>query len=270
MKTLSTLLERWEHPFTGNDYHPPDIDSHNCLNEDNHINSLGDALIKHHRLESDKLTNDDQTRHYNLFQDYADESHELNNHLHMNKRDLLDWHKRAYNFESFDSQHFSKLHERYLKQADHLNNALSHYSTPHDMHVYSGVGFSPKRFQRNPDKVIKVKLKAFTSTSLSPSIGMQFAKMDDRDMISNPTAVPTKNLIKIHVPAGSKGRFLADISPIPNEHEFLIANNAKLHIHPHPTIQTSPYLNKTRDTLIWHAKLVHDGFNDTRHINEKS
>jgi hypothetical protein len=71
-----------------------------------------------------------------------------------------------------------------------------------------------------------------------------------------------KHIMHIHVPEGSHGAYVSHMSDHPHETEFILHKNARLHIHPSPTI------DHRNQAVIWHAKMVHDGIKPTRFADE--
>ena len=61
-------------------------------------------------------------------------------------------------------------------------------------------------------------------------------------------------MLKIHIPKGSKhGAYIAHMSGLPNEKEFLIDKGKNIRIHPRPEIHR--HIDKDTKTYIWHAHI---------------
>lgn len=228
MKTLNQLLEAWEHPFTGKDYHDDSV---------NAVDQLHNHLANHYG----------KPKNATALEMYVSESAEIN-------LSLIDHHLHNHPIDP----HVQKLINKLDKSTDQR--------TPKDMHVYSGIGFVP---QHAGERVIKQHLPAFTSTSLDYGTARAYSGSMNTDK--------PHNILKIHVPKGSRGVYLHLPQHQPSNNEFLLPRNAKLHIDPTPSIDT--HVINHKDWLdgkglvehhynIWHAKLVHDGTEPTRHADE--
>jgi ADP-ribosyltransferase exoenzyme len=192
----------------------------------------------------------------------------------------------------------------YHMQDANLSDAMKVHGTPEDTHVYSGIGWSPEMFAKPGQKgPIKAIMKAYTSTSLSKYKASGFGggidsehnakakkvkvnKIDwnhpdpegyldhtgdyPKSLQEDETETPNnKHIIRIHVPKGSHGAYVEKHTNISGEYEFLMHKNAKLHIHPKPEIvDHGNYRGDAQRTIVWHAKLVHDGVAPTRHMKD--
>lgn len=279
MKTLKQLQEKWEHPYSGpNKYSKtpgtfeaddtvmskpyPNMWSDMSSDELVYVNSLHDRLSQHTN-HIKKATGID----HNIIQRYTNSSESINKHL---LGDAAPPHLQKVEIEPGLVPHLNN-------QVDQISKLISHHQTPEDLHVYSGVGYSPADYHdKNSSGPIKVHLPAFTSTSIHPLSSLEFVHGTGITKEGQPAG----HVIKIHVPEGSHGMYTSPISEYPNEKELLLHRNAKLHIDPTPTKMTwgrwaRPPGKEDGDleiiphTLhIWHAKLVHDGIKPTRHTDE--
>lgn len=217
-----------------------------------HVDATGDSLFNHQKGDDSDHVN----KHALGFQDYTDESEGLNHFL----------------FGGPEAKGATSLEKTtYNVKANNLHDSIKEHSIPHDIHVYAGTGFSPGRHIKYDEhgkadltKPLKVKMPAFTSTSIDPDVAMNFAKQDRKHHNNEYAAgrvglydmVP-RNIIKIHVPKGASGAYMHHhYSSLPEENEVLINKGAKLHIHPVPTVEA----NQIGVKHIWHARLVHDGY----------
>lgn len=258
MKTLIQFLtEKWEHPYTGKELLADPSDEERI----HPIHSLTDRLRAVYTFGHEGGFYDNKSpeveQRLKPITDYTDDSGQINT-------SLIDHYKKS------KENPEAKLSPTRQAQVDKLREGVTMHRTPEDLHVYSGVGFSPREYaEPGQSGPIKVHLPAFTSTSLMPNVAEKFshytAKYPDPH---SKYGKPVATIIKIHVPQGSAGAFIADHSHHHDEREFLIPNGAQLHIHPEPTIEAPN--TASHEYHIWHAKLVHDGVQPTRHANEET
>lgn len=245
-----SIDEVWDHPFSGPEIRRDDSDNYKSL-ETAHTSSSPD-IAEHEKQLVDHYT-PTGAKHRNAMGTYKRESRRLN---------------------------LSLLHDPELKESSkalqkldsNVSEALSQHKTPHDMHVYSGIGFDPSTIGKHEDGAMKVHLNAYTSTTLEPATAVLFAHYR-----GGAQGLKDGHIIKIHVPEGSAGMYHHDgnsssAAAYPHGKEFTMHKNAKLHIHPVPTtdiIDRGKYTSPL-NLKIWHAKLVHDGVQPTRHANEET
>lgn len=254
MKSLKTILEVWEHPFSGKDYHEDDHpklhdrsnigysmspDALGTYEKETGVHKLGVALAKHYK--GGQLSEE----HEKVLKRYKTGSHDIN--ISLIHPDRFDDHWREWN------------------NIDHviakMDDITKHQTTPRDMHLYSGIGFDPRKIThgQTDNGMMKVHLPAYTSTSIYPSVASSFTET---------------NMVKIHVPKGSHGVYIHPGNSLgtTNTHgkEFVLPRGSKLHIHPEPTqhYRKGQFASSNEHLLIWHAKLVHDGVQPTRHADE--
>jgi hypothetical protein len=181
----------------------------------------------------------------------------------------------------------------YVEHVHTMDDAMQQVKTPHDMHVYSGVSFHPiMMHHQRTGKHFGLHLPAFTSTSLRPSIAASFAKSGKAGVFDTRTISPKSakddwnttdhyttvgHVLKIHIPKGSAGVYVGHTDDWRSsmrfkESEFILPRHSKLIIGGKSAQlhkMTYPDSDRVEKSLhIWHAKLVHDGFNDTRHMEE--
>lgn len=174
--------------------------------------------------------------------DYTDSSTTINSMLHM--------HAKGHDIST-------KNKDEYRKTAKHLDNALNRHKTHDDMHVYTGIRYSPsKHFKKENGKLqstATVNLPAFTSTSTSIQAARGFSeftahKNDVHHEVDSKTD-EVRHILKIHAPKGTHAMSLMDHSFCPDEKEILLHRGHDIEIHHKP--------EKLDDkTYLWHAKIV--------------
>ncbi len=211
--------------------------------------------------ENLKANNDDHEKHKQLHKEmgqhyaihdheddarilhYTDESQDLNHYLH--KKEQL-----KQKGEEYHSQHY----EDYSKG---LQKALMKHKTPHELTVYSGLRYSPEdlfdKYGKRKGSHVVVNHPAFLSTSISKHIANKFSKHDPySDYISRKTAGQDRShhMLKIHIPKGHPGAYIAHRSFVPNEKEFLLPHHTKL------SIERTPEHDSEAGTYVWHAHVL--------------
>ena len=175
--------------------------------------------------------------------DYSDESRPLNSMLHR--------HAKGMDISTKNS-------ESYKKTVKHLDNALGRHKTTEDMHVYTGLQYSPsKHFKKVDGKVPErqnVSLPSFVSTSSSVKSARAFSQdtmhpNDERHGIEHEEGGEARHVLKIHVPKGSHAMSLRDHSFVPEEKEVLLHRGHDIEIHHKPE-------KLDHSTYLWHAKIV--------------
>lgn len=169
--------------------------------------------------------------------------------INLNKT-LLSEHK---GFDHKGNPHDEEDHKRYMPQIKKLDSAMKKHKTPEDMHVYTGLGYSPAQYKskdHNGTDPIKVHHPAFTSTSISRKEANTFAESSPHH--ENDSMKDHVHMMKIHVPKGSHGAYVDHHSSNDGEKEFMLPRNSKLHVHPVPEYSQ----NGHSKMAIWHAKLV--------------
>jgi len=142
-----------------------------------------------------------------------------------------------------------------------MDRVVNRHETPHDMHVYTGIHHDHDlrkiAASHNSTDHIKIHNHAFTSTSIDKHVAKSFASRNGHG---------ESHTIKIHVPKGHKGAYIAHHSgqsASEDEHgpggekEFVLPRNTKLHIHPKPTVEKGrTESGREIHHHIWHAKIV--------------
>lgn len=190
------------------------------------------------------------TKHYSGFtpdhkkaiKDYTRSSFNLNS-------SLLSEHK---GFDHKGNPHDPEDHKRYMPQVKKLDSAMKKHKTPSDMHVYTGLGYSPAQYKpegHNGTDPIKVHHPAFTSTSLSLSNAKVFAEPAEHH--ENDAMRDHNHIMKIHVPKGHHGAYVDHVSAQGDEREFMLPRNTKLKVHPVP----EHHVDGGVKYAIWHAHI---------------
>jgi hypothetical protein len=118
------------------------------------------------------------------------------------------------------------------------------------MIVYSGLREHPHPEGKNSRDSFFIKNPRFKSASHSYYAATNFSE--------------SGHILKIHIPKGSRGFNTAAYSAASEEDEYTLANNHEL------KISGSPSYDKTYKRYVWHAKLIHDGFEKTSYHPDKN
>jgi hypothetical protein len=149
--------------------------------------------------------------------------------------------------------HEPSTHHMYQRHV--LDKYLHSQETPDHMDVWSGIKRSPEHHAVKEDGKIHMLLASHTSTSTSPRIGGRFSGQDrDQEAGLAPHLKHTgKHVLRIKVPKGSPGAFIAGLSSMGrSEHEFLLPSASRLHVHPTPETTEDEWGMKHH---VWHAEL---------------
>jgi hypothetical protein len=308
MKTFSDLLEMWEHPFTGKDHIDDSEESMHTKYEIGNFSKMNPQVTERSLALRDHYAAVNKEHNYYLNQ-YQDGSSSIN-------RMAIDMHKYGDKHDpglsAYTSfvlpQHMARHVKNWLSEEpdvkdeynangnqrittiSHLDDAVKHTKTPHDMHVYSGVGFHPLRLTEHAGKkTFGLHLPAFR-----PSVAIRFARPEhairhttdgrlakipefsDNTALAKSPKNFAAHVLKIHVPEGSHGVYLGhrnDLSLSKREAEFIIPRKAKLIIagkssHTHDVYEDEYDKKLEKRVHVWHAKLVHDGVEPTRHMED--
>ena len=141
---------------------------------------------------------------------------------------------------------------------DALMNVSNRNKTTQDMYVYHGGETTAQLLKAKPNEhgVIEHTRHSWTSTSLSHSTAIDFARRED-----NPANKKGyRHVMKIHVPKGSGGFWMpSTFNNYDSEREFVLPPQTKLRIDPKPTYDNDKGL------VTWHAEASHVGGQPTRH-----
>ena len=115
----------------------------------------------------------------------------------------------------------SKNNDLYTKKMDEV---IKNHKTPRDFTVYSGTKHDPTKL-KNSEGI--VHHPAYISTSLKKDTAIDFASNhqthDEEGNIHN-------HILKIHVPKGHSGAYIANISKMKGEKEFLLPRGLNMKI----------------------------------------
>jgi hypothetical protein len=174
--------------------------------------------------------------------DYSDDSTPINSMLHRHDK-------------GYDISHRVDAHET----SKHLDSALNKHKTTEDLHVYTGIKYSPSKHFKRCDKVESVHLPAYTSTSSSFHSAREFSDEamhpNDENHGVHHEAGSARHVLKIHVPKGTHAMSLMKHSFVPKEREVLLHRGHNLEIHHTPEAVGN-------NTYLWHAKIVSHKPND--------
>jgi hypothetical protein len=195
---------------------------------------LHDTLSKHYKLSDHETHN---------VKKYTAQSYDLN-------KSLIDKHN-----DPSDAWHAADHDRMHGAHQSGLDKALANHKTPKDMHVYTGTAINPERFHEKGADHIKLHLPAYTSTSIERPIAESFAKKDDAST-GDHEFKNHHHMLRIHVPEGSQGVYAGKHSHYPEEKEFTLPRDTKLHVNPRPT--TYHPTSSNRPIAIWHATIHKD------------
>lgn len=195
------------------------VEKHKELDD---VEDLHDILVKNHR---------DLPYHPNVEQvrKYTEQSSTIN-------RGLLNAHKKGV-----------EPSKQVAKKSEAISKAITTRPAPHDMHVYSAIGFNPAKHM-NSDR--RMHSPAFISSTLHPHIADNFHTNGMGDMARSGVG----HILKIKIPKGSRhGAYIDHVSANDEEKEFLINKGKTLKINPRPIKLHDDEGNHTHS--IWHATL---------------
>lgn len=184
---------------------------------------------------------------------------------------------------SVDSGPLNKyLHNRYNKEdkdeefdnyAKSIDKHLDKHKTKHDFYVYTGLSRPPHKFFEGHDKdTVTFHHPAYLSTSTNFRKASEFARIrNEKEDIADSekhklrnedpgnkyiTSIPTRHVLKLHVPKGTKGGSIREQASYRDENEVLLHRGHNIEIHRHPSIS---YGHKGLRFAVWHGKIVgHD------------
>lgn len=168
-----------------------------------------------------------------------------------------------------DAAYMSGKHPRTAAEETHehttkLQNLLTSIASPdHEFHVYTGVG---KNFHVNELRKHngKIRLPAFTSTSLDPHVARSFAGNEDYEYDTETNDIkykktkPFAELVRIRIPPNSRhGLYIKEHSTHDHENEFLMKHGTLLRINgePHVFVHKPEYGRQDPPFLIHDAEI---------------
>lgn len=175
---------------------------------------------------SKKLSNETYGRnlsnaHEKSVHKYVENSSPLN-------RSLLKSHKKS-----------EEIPERHKKTIHHLDEVTRH-PIGHELHVYSGVKFDPKKHISSEGHL---HLPPYSSTTHDKVKADEFA---DRAVDEEKTK--EKHILHIHLKSSDHAAHISHLSAEEDEHETILARNTTLHVNKTPTVLSD-------GTKVWHAKV---------------
>lgn len=191
---------------------------------------------------------------YHHYSDYTTSSYMTNMDLYYHHNDGGSPHELP---EDSDHEHIQGLDE-----------SLNHEKTPKPMTVFSGVGFNPGQLAaKHPKK--QLYMPAFTSATIDPAVATKFAQpltkgaagesMADRYNVAKDdnNEGADHHMLRINLPKGHPGSYIADSSEHPEEKEFLLPRQQTM------KIKSKPEINEFQDSAgvthrmhIWDATPV--------------
>lgn len=204
--------------------------------DNHHLGEHPDAVHDKLNMSHDKWK--EHPDHDHVFK-YTQSSATLNHNLiqHASGQDPFrhEDHHTEHDKEWTDSQKLK--HEHHVAG---LDNALKHSKLEHDVHVYHGTYRWHPGEEAAKNSQNKVKLPAYTSTSIEKEKARGFAGRGD-----------SSHVLHIHMKKGQHGMYVGSHSDFAHEREMILPRNTTLKIHPHPT--------KLSDgTHVWHAHVTDD------------
>lgn len=222
--------------------------------QENNKKNIKENYYDDHDLTKTEETNlhSSLSNHYNKYEghhhfaikEYTEYSKDLNDYLHNRET------KPKTTPEDMDHEsHAYDLHE-----------ALNQHKTPHELHVYSGVKKSPEHLFTHKEGETKktkadVRTTQFTSTSISKkearffSVHDKESKYNEKHINEYDPSHRLTHVLKIHVPKGHIGGYIAHHSAHPEEREFLLPPGTRMSIHHKPTYDGDHHV------MTWHAKV---------------
>jgi hypothetical protein len=135
------------------------------------------------------------------------------------------------------------IHPKVKDRVKHLDNVTRH-PIGQDLHVYSGVGFDPKK---HVDSSGHLHLPAYTSTTHHKGTAHWFAGASGGEQRETDPR-KKKHVLHIHLKASDLAAHVSEHNPNEGEHETILPRNTTLKIHPTPTILSD-------GTHVWHARV---------------
>jgi hypothetical protein len=135
-----------------------------------------------------------------------------------------------------------------------LDSALNKMPAPKDFLAYINLGDSYKLEDLSPGK--KFRFKGFRSTTLNPSIAMNFGASTTGESRRSQTI-----LIQLHVKKESKGLYVDDFSSVPGEGEFLLPRATAIRITSGPSklVGSNAYSGQmNQQVLFFSAEIVNN------------
>ena len=131
------------------------------------------------------------------------------------------------------------VHPKIKDRVEHLDKVTRH-PIGHDLHVYSGLGFDPKKHINSSGHL---HLPAYTSTTHHKETANWFAgSAFERGRRER----KKEHILHVHLKPSDHAAHVSAHSPSPEEHETILPRNTTLKVHPKPTVLPD-------GTHVWHA-----------------
>ena len=169
--------------------------------------------------------------------DYTDGSREVNDVLHKHYRG-----EKEINHNKYVGKYIKKL-----------DTALAKFKLSKPGKVYSGIPESIeqayKKYQADRSKPIRLHLPAYTSTSTSLSVAVDFAEesINAFGRLKHPPQI-----LMIELPIGTPAVSIKSVSNYKEEKEVLLPRGMNIEVHPTPSITTKNGVK----VYIWKAKAL--------------
>lgn len=155
---------------------------------------------------------------------YTDDSTHINQYHWEKHHGTLSKDGFIHHSEYLDSLTKANSHKELEAKSSLIDNALNYHKTPHELTVYSGVQSDPRNRANNG----MVHHPAYLSTSIRSKTAVGFAR-------SNATE-HGMHILKIKVPEGHPGAYVAHISHAPQEREFILPRGTNLKLTGHRAV----------------------------------
>ncbi len=193
---------------------------------------LDEELRKHYRWPNDE--------HIAQLKEYTNGSSAINKYLYEKSSPI-----------------FKGVEPHYNDKIKDLDEAMARNKTPKDIVVYSALKRSPEQLKEfhsiSEGKHFRIHLPAFTSTTVTRAKMFSFGSKAN---IQSKYGNDKKHYITIRVPKGSHGAYVENLTSWPEEKEFILPRDSKIHVYSKPKV--------TSEGVYWYGHLVHDGYNPTR------
>ena len=156
------------------------------------------------------------SRHYH-FKDFPTHKKVLKNYSDSSRK------RNSYLWKKHNKKEHFEPDEGIEKKIGQTDETLKHHSTPHEIHVYSGIGYDPRE-KKNENNI--VHHPAYLSTSLDKKIAAGFGRM-------NSGGKTETHILKLKIPKGHPGAYIAEFSHIPSEKEFVLPRGLNIKLIGH-------------------------------------
>lgn len=236
------------------DLYQPKLDK---LNGDRSVMELHNDLMKHYEFNND---DEQHVKHMIHIGRYTGDSSQLNRALYEEHNKGNSAPRIIDSYGNPSSMHPSE--DPYHRYDVHsMDRALHHYTTPHDLHVASGLKFDPGQLMREHG-TNKLFLPAYTSTSTTVRTASGFASSFHRnhehgdqasDYNGGYSGVTHRHILLMHLKKGHPGAYVSHISNHDDEREFILPRRSTVHVNPIAEVHR---FSNGKEFHIWHAHQV--------------